>query len=75
MKNMMWDGCDLVEVTPGKVSGVPLLKGSRVQADTIVESAELGETAEEIAFNFDLNVEDVRRLLAYAASHNTVTTP
>jgi len=46
-----------------------------LEANTIVESAELGETAEEIAFNFDLNVEDVRRLLAYAASHSTVPAP
>ena len=28
-----WTGCSLVEVVPGKVSGVPILKGTRVQAD------------------------------------------
>ncbi len=30
--------CPLVEVVPGKVSGVPILKHSRVQADSIVEN-------------------------------------
>jgi uncharacterized protein (DUF433 family) len=54
---------------------VPLLKGTRVPADTIVESAELGETAEQIAFNYDLKLDEVRRLLAYAAEAHAVPTP
>jgi uncharacterized protein (DUF433 family) len=66
---MDWSGCDIVEVVPGKVSGVPLIRHTRVPADTVLESAELGETAEEIAFNYDLQVEDVRTLLAYATRH------
>jgi uncharacterized protein (DUF433 family) len=70
-----WSNYDGVETVPGRVSGVPLLKGTRVPADTIVESAELGETPEQIAFNYDLKIEDVRRLLAYAATHNVVPAP
>jgi len=72
---MDWSTYDGVETIPGRVSGVPLLKGTRVPADTIVESAELGETAEEIAFNYDLKLDDVRRLLGYAARHSAVPTP
>ena len=72
---MDWSNYAGVETVPGRVSGMPLLKGTRVPADTIVESAELGETAEEIAFNYDLKLDDVRRLLAYAARHSTVPTP
>lgn len=64
---MDWSGCDIVEQSPGKVSGVPVLRGSRVQADTILESYELGETPEAIAYSFDLNVEDIHRLLSFAA--------
>jgi uncharacterized protein (DUF433 family) len=64
---MDWTGCDLVEVVPGKVSGVPILKGSRVQADSIVENAESGEGVDDIAYNFDLNPEDIRKVLAYAS--------
>jgi uncharacterized protein (DUF433 family) len=41
---MDWCNYDGVETVPGRVSGVPLLKGTRVPADTIIESAELGET-------------------------------
>jgi uncharacterized protein (DUF433 family) len=51
---MDWSGFPLVEVVPGKVSGVPILKHSRVQADSIVENFESGSPVEEIADNFDI---------------------
>lgn len=66
---MDWSKCNLVETVPGKVSGVPLLKGTRVPADGIVENHEAGESAEQIAYNFDLDPRDVRALLAYATTH------
>jgi uncharacterized protein (DUF433 family) len=69
---MDWTGCDVVEVIPGKVSGVPILKGSRVQADAVLENAESGESVDDIAYNFDLNPEDIRKVLAYASSRQTV---
>jgi uncharacterized protein (DUF433 family) len=59
-------------VIPGKVGGVPLIKGTRVQPGTIPESVELGETPEEIAYNYDLNLDVVLRLLAYAPEHQVV---
>ena len=62
-----WSDCPIVEVVPGKVSGVPILKGTRVQADSIVENYETGSPVEEIAYNFDLKPEDIRAVLAYAA--------
>jgi uncharacterized protein (DUF433 family) len=63
---MDWSGCDIVEIVPGKVSGVPLVKNTRVPAETVAESAELGESPEEIAYNYDLRLEDVLAILAYA---------
>ena len=66
---MDWSGCEVVEIVPGKVSGAPILKGTRVQADTVLESHKLGESIEEIAYSFDLDADDVRRLLAFAESH------
>ena len=68
---MDWGNCELVEVVPGKVSGVPILKGTRVQADTVREAYELGESPEEIAYDFDLKVDDVRRVLAYVAEQES----
>jgi uncharacterized protein (DUF433 family) len=65
---MDWSGCSLVEQVPGKVSGVPILRGSRVQADSVLENFESGESAEDIADNFDLPIEHVRQVLAYATA-------
>ena len=39
---MDWSGCHFVEINPRKVSGAPILKGTRVQADAIVENFESG---------------------------------
>jgi len=64
---MDWSGCDIVEAVPGKVSGVPILKGTRVPADAVIENYESGESVDEIAFNFDLKPEDVRKVLTYAS--------
>ena len=66
---MDWSDCEVVEVIPGKVSGAPVVKGSRVQADTVLESHQLGESVDEIAYSFDLNPRDIRALLTYAAAH------
>ncbi len=66
-----WSGCPIVEVVPGKVSGAPVIRGSRVPADQVIENHDAGESPEDIAYNFDLNLEDIRAVLAYAASHQT----
>lgn len=65
-----WGDCPDVETVPGKVSGVPILKHSRMPADAIVENYADGLSANEIAEVFQLPVEGVRRLLAYAIEHN-----
>jgi uncharacterized protein (DUF433 family) len=69
---MDWSGCDLVEVVPGKVSGVPLLRGTRVPADQVAESLDAGESVEEVAFNYDLNPSDIRHLLEFRNSHRAL---
>jgi uncharacterized protein (DUF433 family) len=63
-----WSNCLIVEVNPRKVSGVPILKGTRVQADSIVENYEGGSPVEEIADNFDIPEATIRAVLEYAAS-------
>jgi uncharacterized protein (DUF433 family) len=65
-----WSECALVEVVPGKAGGLPVVQGTRVRADTIAESAELGETPQEIAYNYDLKLDEVLLVLAYAAAHH-----
>ncbi len=64
---MDWSDCPLVEVNPRKVSGVPILKGTRVQADSIVENYEGGSPVEEISENFAIPEKTIRELLTFAA--------
>jgi uncharacterized protein (DUF433 family) len=65
---MDWSDCPIVEVNPRKVSGAPILKGTRVQADAIVENFEGGSPVEEIAENFAISPAMVREILSFAAS-------
>ena len=60
---MDWSGCELVETIPGKVSGVPLIRHSRVPVDLVVASWDGGESVEEIAYNYDLEPEEIRAVL------------
>lgn len=71
---MDWEGCDLVEVVPGKVSGRPIVRGTRILADTIVADYELGSPIEEIRENYPvLSQETIQRLLTFADSHRGQT--
>ncbi len=65
---MDWTKCQLVEVVPGKVSGAPLIKGTRVPADTVVENRELG--VDGIVEQFHLPRETVAALLVFWRSHS-----
>ena len=72
---MDWTDCPEVEIVPGKVSGVPILKGSRMPADAILENYTSGLPADEIAEVFQLPADGVRGLLAYAVKHNPTLKP
>jgi len=65
-----WTGCEMVEVIPGKVNGVPLIKGTRVPADLVAESLDAGETIERVAYNYDLKTADILRLKLFRDSHH-----
>jgi uncharacterized protein (DUF433 family) len=62
-----WTDCPLVEVNSRKVSGVPILKGTRVQADSILENFESGSPTDEISENFGISEPLIQQLLAFAA--------
>ena len=65
-----WTGCELVERVPGKVSGRPIVRGTRILADTIVQDAELGSSLEEIHENYpDLSLTEIQRLISFAYAH------
>ncbi len=68
-----WSDCPLVEVNPRKVSGVPILKGTRMQADSVVENYVNGSPIEEIADNFEIPEETIRLVLEYAQARQKAT--
>ena len=70
-----WTECPQVEVVPGKVSGVPILKGTRVQADSIVENYEGGSPVEEISENFAISETTICEVLTFAARKRKLPRP
>ena len=71
-----WTECELVERIPGKVSGLPLVRGTRILADIIVQDAELGSPLEEIHENFpDVPMSDIQQLISFAQSHHIQRVP
>ena len=72
---MDWTDCPLVEINPRKVSGAPILKGTRMPADAIVENYADGLPPDEIAEVFELPADSVRALLAYAVERNPALKP
>lgn len=66
MTNIDWSNCPIVERNPNKMGGVPTLRAWRLSADSIVENHDYGASAQEIAEMFEVPLEDVEALLAYA---------
>jgi uncharacterized protein (DUF433 family) len=63
---MDWTGCELVEVIPGKVSGQPIIKGTRILADTIEQYYSHGSPIEEIRQDYpSLSEETILRMIDY----------
>ena len=71
-----WAGCELVERVPGKVSGRPVVRGTRILADTIVQDSELGSPLEEIQENYpDLSLTTIEQLISFARTHRVQRVP
>ena len=62
-----WMQCELIETVPGKVSGQPIVRGTRILPDAIVDSYDLGETIGELREGFpSLSVHQIYRLIEFA---------
>ncbi len=62
-----WLACELIEQIPGKVSGRPIVRGTRILPDAIVNSYDLGDTIEEIHEGFPaLSIAQIKRLIEFA---------
>jgi len=60
-----WSRCSLVEAIPGKLSGAPVLKGTRMPVQGIVDNYDAGLTPEEVSEVFDLPLAKVIAILEF----------
>jgi len=61
-----WMACELIEAVPGKVSGKPVVVGTRIMPDAILNSFELGDSVEEIHEGFPtLSIAQIKRLIEF----------
>ena len=67
LSDVDWVTCELIEQVPGKVSGRPVVRGTRIMPDAFVNSYDLGDSIEEIHEGFPtLSVAQIRRLIEFA---------
>ena len=56
-----------IVVDPKVMAGKPVIKGTRITVDTILELLAAGMKPEEIAEDYNISLEDIRAALFYAA--------
>lgn len=62
-----WTQCELIERVPGKVSGRPIVRGTRILPDAIVNSYDAGDSLDVIHQNYPgLSLPEIERLIAFA---------
>jgi uncharacterized protein (DUF433 family) len=64
-----WSQCPLVEVNPRVQNGVPVLRGTRMPVDTIIDNFDYGVTIAEISEQFEISQDCIQAILSYAQSH------
>ena len=71
-----WLACELIEQVPGKVSGRPIVRGTRVLPDAIVNSYDAGEPLDLIHENYPgLSISEIQRLIEFAHVQRGQLTP
>ena len=65
-----WVGYPMVEQNPLKLSGTPIMRGSRMPAQGIIENYMSGYSPDEVAEMFDLPRTEVRELIKEAVARN-----
>ena len=58
---------DRIVVDPKVMAGKPVIKGTRITVDNILELLAAGMKPEEIAEDYNISLEDIRAALLYAA--------
>jgi uncharacterized protein (DUF433 family) len=64
-----WSECPLVAVKQGVQGGAPVLRGTRMPVDAIVDNFDYGVSVSEIAEQFELPPNRIEAIVTYAKSH------
>ena len=65
------DYSKIITIEPGKRSGKPCIRGTRMTVTDVLEYLAGGMSEQEILADFpDLTAEDIRACLAFAPEHN-----
>ena len=71
-----WMACELIEQIPGKVSGRPIVRGTRIMPGGIVNSHDIGESIEDIHEDWpSLSLAQIKRLIEFAHAHREQPNP
>jgi len=71
-----WTQCELIEQVPGKVSGRPIVRGTRIMPEGIVNSYDMGDSLEEIQEDWpSLSLAQIKRLIEFAHAHREQPNP
>jgi uncharacterized protein (DUF433 family) len=71
---MTWEGCEEIEQVPGKMGGRPVIKGTRIEPETILTDEELGASPEETHESFPtVPVATIRRIIEFAHNKQLVS--
>ena len=65
MESLDWSKCPLVEIDPLRLSGRPVLKGTRMPVEDIIANYEYGVSISEISTQFQISAQTVKELLSY----------
>ncbi|MFL6464363.1 MAG: DUF433 domain-containing protein, partial [Bryobacteraceae bacterium] len=60
---MDWSQCPLVEINPRIHSGAPVLRGTRMPVDAILDNYDYGVSVPEISQLFEVSQDEIRAIL------------
>jgi uncharacterized protein (DUF433 family) len=64
-----WSQCPLIEVNANIQSGAPVLRGTRMPVQAIIDNFDYGLSVAEISEQFEIPPDRVQAILTYAKSH------
>jgi len=75
MEQIDWSSCPLVEIDPSRVSGRPVIKGTRLPVEDIIANYEYGVSISEISTQFQVPATIIKELLSYVERRHALARP